>query len=305
MAVYTISEVEKLTGIKSHNLRIWEKRYCLALSKRKDTNIRFYDDEDLKFLLQTANLLNVGYKISKIASMNDKERSQCVKKCICPSNGYDLLINQLTLAMIELDESMFQMVCDMAMAEMGVECMMFSVLYPFLDKIGLLWISDRINPAHEHFISHLIRQKLISEMDKLPIPCAKSCSKYLLFLPEGELHELSLLFLNYILRVRGNHTLYLGQNMPIMDVVNAIKYYKPHYVTTILTSSHKTELALLLTELSAYTKDFPVMIAGRQVCEIETGDYPDILFLDNPHKVIEWVEGNKKANEHLFAPSLS
>lgn len=303
MAVYSISEVEKLTGIKSHNLRIWEKRYCLSLSKRKDTNIRFYDECDLKFLLQTANLLDAGYKISKVALMNDKERIHAVNKCLDKCNVHGLFINQLTLAMLELDEQLFHTVCCVATQNMGIESMMFSVIYPFLEKIGLLWMTNRVNPAHEHFISHLIRQKLIAAIDNLAIPVAKDDTRYLLFLPEGELHEISLLFLNFILRSRGNQTLYLGQNTPFNDIQNSIEYYKPTYICTLLTSAHKTEIDKLMMELSSIADDATIMVAGRQVGDIEVKDYPKLTFLSNPYQVIDWIEENSKRVRKEYAKS--
>lgn len=293
MAVYSISEVEKITGIKSHNLRIWEKRYCLALSKRKDTNIRFYDDCDLKFLLQTSNLLDAGYKISKVALMNDKERLRAVNECMGKCHDYGLFINQLTIAMLELDEHLFHNICSVASQKMGIEGMMFSVIYPFLERIGLLWVTNRVNPAQEHFISHLIRQKLIAAIDNLPVPPCNAETRYLLFLPEGELHELSLLLLNFILRSRGNHTLYLGQNTPFEDIRNSIYYYKPTYICTLLTSAHKTEIDTLMMQLTEIANQTTIMIAGRQVFEIDSKDYPDLTFLHSPYQVIEWVENNQ------------
>lgn len=300
MTVYSISEVEKITGIKSHNLRIWEKRYSLALSKRKDTNIRFYDDGDLKFLLQTSNLLEAGYKISKVASMNEEERLLAVDECMGKCNDHSLFINQLTIAMLELNEQLFHNICYVACQKMGVEGMMFSIIYPFLERIGLLWVTNRVNPAHEHFITHLIRQKLIAAIDNLPVPSSNTDIRYLLFLPEGELHEVSLLLLNFILRSRGNHSLYLGQNTPFEDIRNSINYYNPTYICTLLTSAHKTEIDTLMMELSEIADKTTIMVAGRQVSEIDIKDYPLITFLFNPSQVIDWVENNQvNANKKM------
>lgn len=290
MTVYSISEVEKITGIKPHNLRIWEKRYQFSLPKRKDTNIRFYDEEDVKFLLQTANLLNAGYKISAIAAMSEKERKEAVLASLNKKNDFELLVNQLTVAMIDLDEELFHTICQAAIHNLGVEGMMFSVIYPFLERIGLLWITNNVNPAQEHFVSNLVRQKIIAALDKLSVPPRNSSNRYLLFLPEGELHEISLLFLNFILRSRGNHTLYLGQNTPVEDIKNAVLYYEPNCVATILTSAHKSDLDHLYSELQTLSRDTHILIAGKQAVEADSKSYPGLLFIHSPIDIIRWIE---------------
>lgn len=292
MAVYSIKEIEQLTRVKAHTLRIWERRYNLTLSKRSETNIRFYDEEDLKYLLQVTLLLDCNYKISHIALMSKDERAEKIMKSTQQFKDYEFFINQLILSMIELDEVAFDRILTAGFQEKGVEPTMQEIIFPFLERIGLMWIIGAVNPANEHFISNLIRQKLIAAIDQLPIPSMHANPTYMLFLPERELHELTLLFLNYILRTRGFHTLYLGQNTPVEDVKSALEYYKASFLCTILTSNMSGELEHLLFSLQTLAKNTRVMVAGRLAIEVNVKDYPDIEFIFGAKAVIDWIETN-------------
>lgn len=294
MAVYSIKEVEQLTRIKAHTLRVWERRYKLCASQRTETNIRIYDEKDLRYLLQTALLISHGHKISHIAKMSDEERLSYVQSTYKEVVGYETYIQRLLLGMIALDEHDFDEVIKECFEQKGVESSMQEVIFPFLERIGLLWMTGNINPANEHFISNLIRQKLIAALDDLPIPSSKIENNYILFLPEGELHELTLLYLNYMLRVRGNHTLYLGQNTPHADVEKTLKYYPAKYICTIITAPPMPDLDTFLQDLERWTSTHVMTVAGRMVQEINPTDYPNIKFLYGAASVGKWIEENSK-----------
>ena len=215
MAKYSIKDLEHLSGIKAHTLRIWEQRYNLINPKRTDTNIRYYDQNDLKLVLNVSLLKENGFKISKIADMSTEEMFEEVKRVSEKTTSFADQIYALTLAMIDLDEQRFEKIISTNTLKIGFERTMMNVISPFLSKIGIMWITDSINPAQEHFISNLIRQKLMVAIDGQYPTLDDNAKRYMLFLPDGELHELSLLFANYLIRARHNKVIYLGQSMPM------------------------------------------------------------------------------------------
>lgn len=236
MGQYSIKDFENLSGIKSHTLRIWEQRYGLLKPKRTQTNIRFYDDQDLKLLLNVVMLNNNGVKISKISKMTpDQLKSEVVK---ISANKFEFTnqIDALTISMIELDEDRFDKIISTNILHYGFELTMINIVYPFLTKIGVLWITGSITPAHEHFISNLIRQKIIVAIDGQITIFNENSKKYLLFLPEGEMHELGLLFYNYLLKSRQNKVVYLGQNLPTDDLLTVFEIQKPDCILVNITS---------------------------------------------------------------------
>ena len=239
MSTYSIKDLEQLSGIKAHTLRIWEQRYNLLQPKRTDTNIRFYDDDDLKLILNVALLNDNGVKISKIASMSPNELREEVMKLTERSLTHDDQIHALTICMIEMDEELFDKILSTNILKLGFEQTMLNVIYPFMSKIGVLWQTGAINPAQEHFISNLVRQKLIVAIDgQIPQQGGK---KFLLFLPEGELHEISILFASYLIKSKGHKVIYLGQSTPNDDLLSVFKLHQPEYLLTVITTSHSSE----------------------------------------------------------------
>jgi DNA-binding transcriptional MerR regulator len=264
LSTYSIKDLEQLSGIKAHTLRIWEQRYNLLNPKRTDTNIRFYDDEDLKLILNVALLNDNGYKISKIASMDSEEMRGEVMKLTERTLTHDDQIHALTICMIEMDEERFDKVLSTNILKLGFEQTMMNIIYPFMSKIGVLWQTGAINPAHEHFISNLVRQKLIVAIDgQVPSGLGK---KFLLFLPEGELHEISLLFASYLIKSKGNKVVYLGQNTPHEDLLTVYKIHQPDYMMTVITTSPSSEYAQeYLNKLAASFSTAHILVTGYQV----------------------------------------
>lgn len=295
MGKYSIKELEKLSGIKAHTLRIWEKRYDLIETKRTDTNIRYYDDEDLKYILNIAYLVNHGLKISKAADLTKEEAAQHVLELSESREDYEYEINSFIMAMVDLDEARFEKNISTYIIKYGIERTVVDILYPFLDRIGIMWMTGSINPAQEHFISNLIRQKLILATDGLVIRDPALTKKYLLFLPEGELHELGLLFANYIIRSRNNHTLYLGQSVPFSDLEATYDYYQPDYLFTIITNSiTDEELEAYCLKLAKRFKKSKVLVSGKVLDQIKFPAASNLIFIKDVKATIDFIEGVSK-----------
>ena len=218
MAVYSIKELEKLSGIKAHTLRIWEKRYNLIDPHRTNTNIRYYTDEDLKRILNVSVLYRHGIKISSIAKLNDLELREEIFRVTTTSASSDSIINSMVLSMIDLDEYRLEAMIDKSINKIGLKSTVTDVLYPFLEKVGILWQSGDVYPAQEHFVTFLIRQKIIAATDRISNTFNAEGKKFLLFLPEGEWHEIALLFAHYLIVEANHEVIYLGQSVPYSDI---------------------------------------------------------------------------------------
>lgn len=221
MAVYTIKEIEKLSGIKAHTIRIWEKRYNLIEPHRTQTNIRYYTDCDLKKILNVAVLNRQGIKISSIARLDEHELKEEIIRVTTTTHSKINYVDALVIAMIELDDYKLQSIIDKSISKTGLKDTVISVLFPFLEKVGILWQAGDVNPVQEHFVSYLIRQKIIAATNALSSTYHREARKFLLLLPEGEWHEIGLLFAQYLLKEAGHEVVYLGQSVPYSDVLAA------------------------------------------------------------------------------------
>lgn len=264
MSTYSIKDLEQLSGIKAHTLRIWEQRYNLLSPKRTDTNIRFYDDDDLKLILNVALLNDNGFKISKIVSMEREEMRDEVMRLTERSLTHDDQIHALTISMIEMDEERFDKILSTNILKLGFEQTMMNIIYPFMSKIGVLWQTGAINPAQEHFISNLVRQKLIVAIDgQIHTNTGK---KFLLFLPEGELHEVSILFASFLIKNKGHKVIYLGQNTPTEDLNQVYDIHNPEFLLTVITTSPSSEFAQdYINGLADRFKESQLVVTGYQV----------------------------------------
>ncbi len=264
MSTYSIKDFEQLSGIKAHTLRIWEQRYNLLQPKRTDTNIRYYDDDDLKLILNVALLNDNGVKISKIASMSSIELREEVMKLTDRSLTHDDQIHALTICMIEMDEERFDKILSTNILKLGFEQTMLNVIYPFMSKIVILWQTGAINPAQEHFMSNLVRQKLIVAIDGQVQK--QGGKKFLLFLPEGEHHEISILFASYLIKFKGHKVIYLGQSTPNEDLLSVYKLHQPEYLFTAITTSPSSEyIQDYIQALSERFTSAHILVTGYQV----------------------------------------
>lgn len=264
MGEYKIKDIEVLTGIKAHTLRMWEKRYRILIPERTNTQIRTYTDSELSYLLNISLLNKSGYKISKIASLSEIEINDLVWK-IKVSNELDNSGEKLIIALIHLDELLFRDTLNDLIKQNGLENTFTCHLIPFLDRIGVMWLVGSITPAQEHFISNLIRQKLISEIDKLSIPSQEE-RPIMLFLPEHEWHELGLLYYQFLLRHKGLHTIYLGQSLPFESALDCIRSFNPKaLITSWLTSVEDEFMVNYFRQLKAEVGSIPIYAGGAQI----------------------------------------
>ena len=212
---FSIKDLENITGVKAHTIRIWEKRYNLLSPERSETNIRNYSTKNLQKLLNIVLLNNNNYKISKIAEMKDDHISLVARELFFDRAINDEAINSLKLAMLQFDQVLFNNTYNKLLLKKSFKEIFKEVFIPFLEQVGLLWQTETILPAHEHFVSNLISQKIQVNTEELKYSTIISDTTYVLFLPENEIHELGLLYLNYELVLRGYKTIYLGQSLPI------------------------------------------------------------------------------------------
>jgi DNA-binding transcriptional MerR regulator len=266
MGKYSIKELEHLSGIKAHTIRIWEKRHKIIVPSRTPTNIRTYTDDDLKKIINVSLLNNYGIKISKIAKMSAADMNERILQIAELKNDSAIHIDQLIVAMMDMEEEGFEKILGNLILRYGFERTVTEIVYPFLERIGILWQTQNITPAHEHFISNLIRQKIIVAIDSLPIP-PKTSKKVMLFLPEHEMHELGLLFYHYLTRKAGLRTYYLGQSVPHTDLVSIFAAHSPDVLLTSVTSTLTPSLANYLEQLSNDFPEVPILMSGIQVRE--------------------------------------
>ncbi|MEN8767186.1 MAG: MerR family transcriptional regulator [Polaribacter sp.] len=253
---FTIRDLQNISEIKAHTIRIWEKRYNLLQPKRTDTNIRSYSHQNLTKLLNISLLNKNGFKISKIAEMSEAEIIQNARDLAFKIAINDEAINSLKLAMFQFDETLFNETYNKLLHKITFREVFKQVFIPFLEQIGLLWQTETLLPAHEHFISNLIAQKIQINTEKLQAISSNSKNTYVLFLPENEIHELGLLYLNYELVLRGNHTIYLGQSLPL----NNLSYFfnserKITFVTSLTIQPYNDHIISYFNEIDTILKD--------------------------------------------------
>lgn len=277
---FSIKDLENLTGIKAHTIRIWEKRYNLLEPKRTDTNIRYYDLESFQKLLNVSYLNNNGYKISKIATIEEQEIPQLVKEVATETNIESHAINAFKLAMLNFDQALFYKTYESLLKEKEFEVIFYDIFIPLLSQTGLLWQTNTITPAHEHFMSMLIRQKILINTEKVQSKqINKSTKTFVLYLPNNEIHELGLMFINHQLVSKGYHSIFLGQSVPIENLIDLQNYYED--ITYISYFTIKPEKEGLLKYLNDFeqliikTPETKLWILGQMLNTIDIDTLPD------------------------------
>ncbi|BFP42642.1 MerR family transcriptional regulator [Flavobacteriaceae bacterium GF1] len=279
---FSIRDMENLSGIKAHTIRIWEKRYNLFSPERTVTNIRTYSLKSLQKLLNIVLLYHNGYKISKIAKIPESEIPVLVREIVAKNSEKSHAINAFKLSMINFDQALFFNTYNSLLAERSFREIFIEVFIPLLNELGLLWQTDTISPSHEHFITNLIKQKIYINTEKLQIiePTRKD-KVFVLFLPENEIHELGLLFLNYEINLKGYKAIYLGQTMPIENLVDIIKYYENvHFVSYFTVSPTKDEIEKYIENFEKDVNSLgssKLWILGHQVQHLLNEDLPESI----------------------------
>ncbi|MBX9807807.1 MAG: MerR family transcriptional regulator [Flavobacteriaceae bacterium] len=273
-SVFSIKDLENLSGIKAHTIRIWEKRYAILEPMRTDTNIRTYDLLNLQKLLNVVLLNNYGYKISRIAEFSTKQIALLVREIISEKNAKNHALNAFKLAMINFDQALFFNTYNNLLSEKTFREVFYEVIIPLMNEIGLLWQSGTISPAQEHFISFLIKQKLLINTEKFQIlEPTRNDKVFVLYLPENEIHELGLMYLNYEILLNGYKTIYLGESVPV-DSLKDMKNYFDNiiYVSYLTVQPTKDEINDYINEVSNKIIDdnSQVWFLGRMTEFIDT-----------------------------------
>jgi MerR family transcriptional regulator, light-induced transcriptional regulator len=262
---YSIKDLEVLTGIKAHTIRIWEKRYELLVPNRTDTNIRFYSDDELRKMLNVSFLVQNGFKISKVAKWSEEKVSKTVLELSKEKTSESDYLNRLILSMVNFDNYNFHRLINEIVAGMGLEDAVTNVFFEFFVRVGTYWQVGSVFPAQEHYVTNIFRQKLIAEIDKLG-PGEPKAKTFLFFLREDELHEMSLLFYSYLARKLGYDVIYLGQFVPWDDLVKIREQLKIDYVfTAFINSITKEDLEIYLVSLKELFSPGKIFITGWQI----------------------------------------
>ena len=287
---FSISDIEGLIGIKAHTIRAWEARYNLVPPKRTPTNIRYYEEKDLKHLLNIVTLNEKGYKISRIAKMSTAQINDLVLQLQSDFNNDTVQVLRLSDATLKYDEIAFAEILSGCIQELGLVNTMDLVLFPFMKKVGMLWQTGAIDPSQEHFASNLIRDRMIVEIDRVKKPEKKDPKRFLLFLPEAEMHETGLLFARYLLKRCGMDTLYLGQEIPYNDLKKVILHYKPDYAFVVLTSLNLgKDVNKILTKVLDHM-DVPLLVAGSLISEFDIVLDDRLTPLKKVCEIVEFLE---------------
>ncbi|MEO5592027.1 MAG: MerR family transcriptional regulator [Chitinophagaceae bacterium] len=289
MNAFTIKDLENLSGIKAHTIRIWEQRYEFIKPQRTQTNIRYYTNEELKKILNISLLNKYGYKISHINKMSATEIQD---KIISLSNlqaQQERTVNEMIQFMVDMNIDAFEEVLDNYITARGFDKAITQIIFPFLERIGILWVTNHINPAQEHLVTNIIRQKLITGIETA-FTHINTNKLVLLFLPEGEHHELGLLYICYLLKSRGIKTLYLGADVPVSDLEFVSKFKKPDYLYTHLTSAAGNfNFEKFLTQAHARLENFPLVISGKLTSTYKKQLPPKISFKTSLQEVIDYI----------------
>lgn len=263
---FSIKDIENLTGVRAHTIRIWEQRYGILQPKRTPTNIRYYDAEDLKIALRIALLNDFGYKISRINKMNEQEMNALIQKINDKDFQLQVLTNQLLEATLNMDIDLFETLLNRYIKKHGIEKATEELIFLFLEKIGIMWMTDHLFPAQEHLVSNIIYRKLSLAIESLPVKSQEAKPTVLLFLPEGEGHDLGLLYVHFLLLKYGKNPLYLGANSPLMEVQQVFNIKRPtHFYLHLTSVTEEFDGNKYLQKLSALFPDVHILVSGSMV----------------------------------------
>jgi MerR family transcriptional regulator, light-induced transcriptional regulator len=289
MNAFTIKDLENLSGIKAHTIRIWEQRYAFIKPQRTQTNIRYYTNDELKKILNISLLNKYGYKISHINKMSSGE---ILEKIISLSNSQaqqERIVNEMIQCMVDMNIDSFEEVLDNYIAGRGFDKAITQIIFPFLERIGILWVTNHINPAQEHLVTNIIRQKLIAGIETVFTHISTN-KLVLLFLPEGEHHELGLLYICYLLKSRGIKTLYLGADVPVADIEFVSKLKKPDYLYTHLTSAAGNfNFEKFVNQVQTRLGGFSLVISGQLASSYKKELPPKMSIKTSLQEVIDYI----------------
>ncbi len=264
MVVYSIKDIEKLTGVKAHTLRIWEKRYSILKPKRTKTNIRYYLEEDLKDIMNITYLNKNGYKISKIACLTQEDRKRIAAEISKVDAQFENQIDAITFAILELDGKNLSHIFDHHIKQIGFERTIREIINPLLEKLWVMWIAGSISGVHERFVSQILLRKSIVAINDLKLVEADIKGKFIIYLPENENHELSLYILHYLLKKNGYEVVNLGKDINLTDILNAHRIIKPEYIFTLINDGFESQPLQPYIDAILKGIDCKLIISGYQ-----------------------------------------
>lgn len=281
---FSIKDLENISGIKAHTIRIWEKRYKLLEPERTETNIRHYGLRSLQKLLNVAFLNSNGIKISKIAKLSNEEVSAHVREIASRGNIEHHAINAFKMSMFHFDQVLFYKTYMNLLERYTFREIFYDIFIPLLNEMGLLWQTNTISPAHEHFISVHIKQKILLNIEKLqslePKPATRT---FVLFLPENEIHDIGLLFVNYELRSRGYHTIFLGESIPMESLSDVLEFFNEiTFISYFTVKPIEREDVLIyldnFKELLLKKESSKLWLLGHKLGLLQPNDYPKATY---------------------------
>ena len=268
MNLFSISELQQFSGIKAHTIRVWEKRYNALNPTRSEGNTRYYDNTQLRRLLNIVSLMESDYKVSELCCMTDEMLFKLLEGKLKDSQSSvgtnEYFISQLIAAATSFDEIHFEKIFSNCVLRLGMRNTYLNVIYPLLNRLGIMWSTGTISPAYEHFSSNIIKQKLYSAIDSLP-PAKSSRNGWLLFLPENEFHEIGLLFSHYLIRQAGKKVIYLGSNVPFETLLDAVEKTKPEHLFFFLVHHNTPENSQdYIDSLKKYFGKIKIHLSGNE-----------------------------------------
>ncbi len=267
MSSYTIKDLEKISGIKAHTIRIWEQRYNFLQPQRTETNIRSYSADELKVILNVSLLNKYGFKISHIDKMSAEQMEEKIMVLNQLDAQKERVVNALIKEMVGLNMVAFERQLDLYIGQKGIEKTINEIIFPYLERVGILWVTNHINPAQEHLATNIIRQKIILGIEKLT-PLLNYGKRIVLFMPEGEYHELGLLYVHFLLKQKGVYVDYLGANVPMVDLKYLTEVKKIDYLYCHITSPARNfKLDKFFTNLATINPTIPIILSGQLIQE--------------------------------------
>jgi len=290
MTTYTIKDLETISGIKAHTIRIWEQRYNFLQPKRTETNIRTYSGEELKTILNVSLLNKYGFKISHIDKMSTDQIEEKILSLNQMEAQRERIVNGLIKEMISLNMANFEKLLDLNIAQKGIDRTITEVIFNFLERVGILWVTNHINPAQEHLATNILRQKIIMGIEKLP-SLLQYTKRVVLFMPEGEHHEIGLLYVHFLLKQRGIFVDYLGTNVPTVDLKYLTEVKKVDYLYCHLTSPAKNfKVNKFFEGLQDININIPIILSGQLIQIYKGAVAPNIHLKKSLAETIDFLK---------------
>lgn len=265
MSSYTIKDLEKISGIKAHTIRIWEQRYNFLQPQRTETNIRSYSADELKVILNVSLLNKYGFKISHIDKMSSDQMEEKIMALSQLDAQKERVVNSLIKEMVSLNMVAFERQLDLYIGQKGIEKTINEIIFPYLERVGILWVTNHINPAQEHLATNIVRQKIILGIERLT-PLLNYTKRIVLFLPEGEYHELGLLYVHFLLKQKGIYVDYLGTNVPMVDLKYLTEFKKVDYLYCHITMPARNfKLDKFFANLANINHEIPIILSGQLI----------------------------------------